>query len=166
MTSVGDLLAISDVLDALAEESDSLSLEDSIVLAETLNLLHSVLRRTSSMVETQRLRLLEQPTVVEGRRYVPAVKYTERWEHARVAKMIADKVRVNRETGEIRSVDEAVAMALHHFIRIYLSDSTKAKKGELKRLLGIGDAEAENLCREVANGRTVNVYDLEPIDEA
>lgn len=166
MTTVGDLLAISDVLDTLAEESDSLSLEDSIVLAETLNLLHSVLRRTASLVETQRLRLLEQPTVVGGRRYVPATKYIDRWEHDRIAKMIADKVKVDRETGEIRSVDEAVAMALHHFIRIYLSNSDKAKKGELERLLGVGDAEAENLCRKVASGRTVNVYDLEPIDEA
>jgi hypothetical protein len=162
MTTVGDLLAISDVLDALAEESDSLSLEDSIVLTETLNQLQSVLRRTQSMVDTQRITLLEQPTIVGGRRYVPAVKYTERWEHWRIARMITDRVRVDRETGEIRGTDEAVAQALRYFVRIYLSESTKAKKGELKKLLGIGDAEAENLCKEVANGRTVNVYDLEP----
>ena len=162
MTTVGDLLAISDVLDALAEESDSLSLEDAIVLTETLDQLQSVLRRTQSMVDTQRITLLEQPTVVGGRRYVPAVKYVERWEHYRIAKMITDRVRVDRETGEIRGADEAVAQALRYFIRIYLSESTKAKKGELQKLLGIGDAEAENLSRKVANGRTVNVYDLEP----
>jgi hypothetical protein len=162
--TVGDLLLTMDLIDELTEESDTLPLERAIQMRETLSLLASALKRAQSMIDTQVLNLLEQPTIVGERRYVPATKYAKRWGHYRIAKMVADQAKVDRTTGEIRTVDEAVAGALHQFIQIYLSDSSEAKVSMLRKVLGVGDPEAENLVTEVATGRTVNVYDVEASD--
>ena len=163
--SQGDLLACMDVLDRLAEESDELPLDDAIVAMETLNQMTSVLRRTVSLIETRVYHLLEQPAVVGGRRYKRSARYTKHYDHHRIARMVADHVKVDRETGEIRDGTEAVARALHLMIAIYLSDSIPAKQGALRYHLGVGDVVEENLAHEVKTGTRVAIYEL-PEEEA
>jgi hypothetical protein len=156
----GDLVAAMDVLDRLAEESDELPLDDAIVAMENLSTLGSALKRCQSMIETQVWRLLEQPAVVGGRRYKRANRYAKRFDHYAIAHMVADHVRVDRETGELRDSREAVARALNLFIQIYCSDSTEAKQGALRHHLGVGDALEENLAREVRTGTRIAIYEL------
>ena len=157
---VGDLLAAMDVIDRLGEESDELPLADALVALEALGQLASVLKRTTSLVETQAYRMLEQPMILGERRYKRGNTYTKRFDHQRIARMVADHVKVDRETGELRDATTAVARALHLFIEIYLSDSTKAKQTALKDYLGVADAEEENLATEVITGHCIRAFDL------
>jgi hypothetical protein len=161
----GDLIAAMDVFDRLAEESDSLPRDDAIVMMETLRNVHSALRRCESMIETQVMRLLEQPAIVGGRRYKRADRYAKRFDHYKIARMVADHVRVDHDTGELRDSREAVARALNLFIQIYCSDSTEAKQGALRHHLGVGDALEENLAREVKTGTRIAIYELPPEEE-
>jgi hypothetical protein len=161
----GDLLAAQDVIDALAEHSDTLSLEQAIQMMEILANLTSVVRRADQLVQTQVYRLLEQPRVLGNRRYVRGANYTKRYDHARIARMIKDQALIDRETGELRAARDAVNAALHMALQIYTSDSTPAKQNALRRLLGIGDVIEENVATDVKTGTTIHVYDLDPREE-
>lgn len=162
--TTGDFEAILDVLRQIGEESDQLPTSTAIAYRGQLERVSAELRRAQSLVDTQLLQLLEQPFVVDGHRYTNSPKRVRRFDHDRLARMIIGMARIDRETGEIRDVDEALAVAAHLFLKIYTSRSTEAKSTEIKSRLGVGDLEEENLAFYETTGRTIKVYDLEEED--
>lgn len=158
--SMGDLLAVMDVIGRLIELSDEMDLETAVATLEVLGQLGSEVRRAQSMVETQEMRLLEQPKIIDGQRYVKTPKYTRRFDHDRVARLVRDRAAVDRRTGEVNHTMAAVGLAISLMRKIYVSDSTDAKVTALKTYLGVGDVIAENLARDERTGTIVKVYPL------
>lgn len=156
-----DIEAVIQVLDSLGEQSDSLSQSQALQFRNVLEVLDSVLKRTRSMVDTQCLHLLEQPVIFNGKRWVKTRKFVRRFRHTDIARRVADRSVYDPETGEMLDARTAVALALHKFQKIYCSDSTDAKLGELKRLLGVGDPEEEGLAYQKHVGNQIKAYPLE-----
>lgn len=156
-----DIEAVVQVLDSLGEQSDSLSRSEALQFRGELEVLHSVLLRTRSMVDTQCLHLLEQPVIHEGQRWVKARKFVRRFRHADIAKRVAERSVYDPETGEMYDARTAVALAVGRMQRIYCSDSTTAKVGELERILGVGDPEDEGLAYQQHVGSQIKAYPLE-----
>lgn len=159
--TVADIEAVADLLTALGEQSDELPRGEALRLRHSLEVLHSVLRRTSSMVNTQCLHLLEQPAIVDGERFVKRRKLVRRFHHEKIAKRVAERSVCDTETGEMLDTRTAVAMALNKMLRIYCSSSTVAKTGEMERLLGVGDPEDEGLAWMEDVGPEIRSYKLE-----
>lgn len=156
-----DIEAIVQVLNSLGEQSDELPRDAALRLRGELEVLHSVLRRTQALVNTQCIKLLELPAICDGERYVKRRKFVRRYRHFDIAKRIAERSVVDYETGEILDARTAVAQALHKAVKIWCSDSTMAKQGEMTRLLGVGDAEEEGLAFMEDVGTEIKVYPLE-----
>lgn len=156
MTSTrADIEAMVDVLDGIIETSTEVSLEEALSTKEALEGLIGTAKLASSMLETQAIRQLEQPKVVNGKRWKRTNLYAKRFDHGKIGSMVIEEAAIDRDTGEVRSTKDALRRALHFWMKIYLSDSTSAKTGELKRLLGVADAADEGLVREVATGTTI-----------
>jgi hypothetical protein len=156
-----DLMAMVDVFDALEVEADDLSVEDAVEILRVADLVAAAMKRATSMVETAAKQQLEKPKTIGSKRYVRVRTYKKRWSHYRLASMVVDKVKVNHETGEVPSAQEAAAQALNHFIKLYCSDSTTPKVTQIRRLLGVADAMEEGLVTEEAHGTEIAVFDLE-----
>ena len=161
-----DIEAALDVITDLCEQADQISgVEEVMDVLEQLGLLAAAVRRAQSMVEAQAVSLLEQPVVISGRRYVKANEYKRRFEHERIAKLVADQALVYSTTGEIRSARDAVAKAVALMQAIYVSPSTDAKVGALRHYLGVGGVVEENLARDEWTGAKVHVYPVESTEK-
>lgn len=156
-----DITAMIDVLGDVIEESDEAALADCVELMDRLAELSEKAKLASDMVKGQALRLLEQPKVINGRRYKRTAVYSKRFDHRAIGRMVVDHARVDLDTGEARGDTETIRKAVDAMLAIYTSDSTKAKTTELRRILGVGNAEEENLVRQVRSGDTVAWY---PVD--
>lgn len=156
----GDLRAAIDVVDQLAERSDSLRVDEAVEALEALAQLGNAVKQAMVLIESGAANQLEQPRVIGNRRYVKANRYTRRFNHERIAKMIAVQASINNITGEIASAVKAAETATYLMREIYVSHSTDAKMGALRALLGVGDPFAENLARNEHTGTKVEVYDL------
>lgn len=136
--SVGDFIAMQDVLNELAEDSDSLSADEAIAALEALGELASVLKRTTSMVETalrQQLEGVEGRTrVLAGRAYSLAPKGKWRYRHREILHRIADHAAMPNADGEVPTAREAAIIAARLTQGIYASDSTVPKTTGLRAL--------------------------------
>jgi hypothetical protein len=160
MTTSADLEAAIDVVDDIARDSEQLSVEDAVNALDALERLAAAIREAMSLVETQAVQQLEQPKVVNGRRYVRHDEYKRRFNHDRIAKMVADRAIADRN-GELLSTKDAVRNAANLMRKIYVSDSSTAKVGMIRHYLGVGDVTEENLAHDEWARATVRVYSLE-----
>lgn len=133
--SVGDFLAMSDVLNGLAEESDSLSADEAIAAMEALRELQSVVRRTESMVETALRRHLESGSrELGGRMYGLGKKGEWRFRQRDILARIADSAAMPNVEGEVPTAHEAALIAARLTQGLYASRTTKPKSTGLKAL--------------------------------
>lgn len=161
MTTPADIEAAIDVVDDIARESELLGVEDAVNTLEALERLAAAVREASSLIETQAVQQLEQPKVINGRRYVRHDEYKRRFNHDRIAKMAAERGVADRN-GEILSPRDAARNTANLMRKIYVSDSSTAKVGMMRHYLGVGDVAAENLVHDEWARATVRVY---PLDE-
>lgn len=133
--SVGDFIAMQDVLNGLAEDSDSLSADEAIAALEALGELASVLKRTESMVETALRRHLEGGSrELGGRMYGLGKKGEWRFRHRDVIARVAEVASTPNVDGEVPTARDAAISAARTMLALYASDSTKPKATALKAL--------------------------------
>ena len=104
VTTLADIDAAIDVLVDMCEQADQITgIEEAMDVLDRLGQLGAAVKRAQSMVGNQATSLIEQPVTVSGRRFVRENEYKRRFDHDRIAKMIADLAVVYPTTGEIRS---------------------------------------------------------------
>jgi hypothetical protein len=158
--SHGDLKAMADVLIQLADESDGLSLEDGLGLLADLDSVGQCVKATSSIIESEVKRRLEGGSQQIGTSiFWLGQKGVDRWDHDEVARRVIDRLRVDRETGEIRDVSAAIE-AWRLFRDIYLSPSTQGKKTALAALTDEADLEGAGLLRWERNGTRIKSKEI------
>ena len=159
MTTPADIEAAIDVVDDIARESELLALRDAIAALEALDRLAHAAREARTLVEMQMVALLEQPQIVDGRRWKRSDEYKRRYEHDRIVKMVADRAIADRN-GELLDAKAAARNAANLMRKIYVSPSTDAKVGMLRHYLGVGNVLAENLAADEYARTKVEVVQL------
>lgn len=130
-----DIHAAADVLAQLTEESDDLGGEACVTFVEALDQLAAAMRKARDFVVMRGSKALDgQPIVRNGVLYVYEDDEVERWDHGAVARQIRAASMVDRDTGEVLPVGQAVDRAITLTQRVYTSDSSRPKTGELARL--------------------------------
>jgi hypothetical protein len=133
--NAGDFHAMEDVLNELADDSDSLSADEAMAAIEALGQLASVVKRTTSLVETALRRHLEAggPRQLGGRAYV--LKDAGKWRDNHLAfrkAIIDDACRPDTTTGELPTARDAATLAANAMFEAYLSQSSKIKESALE----------------------------------
>ena len=158
--SVGDFIAMQDVLNELANDSDSLSPDEAIAALEALRDLQSVVRRTESMVETALKGHLEDGTRELGGR-VYALKADGKWRyrHDDIDRAVLAKAKylsTDHETGEV-DYELVPIFVIKLMAGLYRSTSTVPKKYALK---AIGVDDTPKVADWEHTGKKIEIIDL------
>lgn len=133
--TIPDVEAGTDVLRDVADMSDSLTPTEAVEFRVAVERVLAECRLTIDLLNMQIIKTLEQDVVRDGRRfYVGRKKESERFDHDAICGAILSHVAdlpdmVDTEGDGAFAAREAV----HAMRNIYLSDSTKAKVGQLDR---------------------------------
>jgi hypothetical protein len=131
-----DIRAAADVVRAAGESADSIGFEEAADLRVALLELDKATKDSLAVLSGELLRMVEaQPRRHDGRTYDRRPKRTWRFDHELIRHSITDIVcEANHETGEVPDVAGAVVEALELHADIYVSPSTTAKVGGLKKV--------------------------------
>jgi hypothetical protein len=129
-----DVAAMLDVIDDMAEATDSLDVEAGILLRESIVELRRRANVLLGLIDTQLIATLESPREFNGQRY--RVANDGKWTpfHEKVDAEIKKRALVDMETGELRPAAEAVEEALRWAGKCYLAPSTFPKTGALTEM--------------------------------
>lgn len=159
--NIPDVAATGDVFDAVAELSDSYTVEEAIAMREALNQARGQLDAAVGLVNTQIRQLLDSPRQVGSKLYFLADDGKYRPDHKVIRAAIVSRS-VADENGELRTPDVAAALAYELTMRTFVMPSSKPKKDGLDRL-GLTMRAA---CNWEKTGTRVQVRELEgPEDE-
>lgn len=154
----GDFLAMQDVLNDLAENSDSLSAEEAVRAREDLAQLEAVLKRTYSMVETALRRHLEAGSREQGGKvYALAQSGKWRYRHRDILNKIADQAARPDADGVLPTALDAARAAAKMTFETYSSNSTKPKETQRRNL---GFQQTEDVADWEKTGTEIEVVDL------
>jgi len=137
--TTADVEASTDVLRDVTNLSDSLTAEEAVEFRIAVEKVLAECRLTIDMLNMQLVKVLETDVVRDRRRfYVTRKKDNERFDHDAICGGVVNHTlrgEFDFETGEVIEPerDEAVRQAVHAMRNIYVSDSTKAKVGQLDR---------------------------------
>lgn len=152
-----DIAAMADVLDGMAEDTDSLSVEAAVALRESVIELRRRAATLLGLIDTQLVSVLESPREFNGIRY--SIVNDGKWRpmHSKIkAAVKRDAVAIDTETGEMRSAAEAVDHAVETMYALFVSPSTFPKTGGLDDLsLDKGD-----VGRFEVSGRKVSTEEV------
>lgn len=133
MTTPGDILAATDLLSELIEESDTLAVDDAIQMIEVVSLLSSEARRTIDLLTAHLHKVMEKGgRELAGRRYTTSPRTKQTYDHDTIAAKVIHRALKPDENGELPPARDAVNFAVTLMRDLYVSDSTKAKVGVLK----------------------------------
>jgi len=130
-----DIRAAGDVLDDVAELSDSMDIETAVAYREAANELWKKVRDTIGLIDTQLVTVLESPRAINGMLY--EVRQSDgKWrpDHMPVDSAVKHHSLVDTETGEFRETKLAVEAAIAIMADLYRSASTMPKVGALADL--------------------------------
>ena len=129
-----DILAMLDVVDDMAEDTDSLDVEAAILLRESVVELRRRANVLLGLIDTQLISTLESPREFNGQRY--RIGKDGKWEpfHDKVVAAIKERSVVDRETGEIRTPGHAAEEAIRLMAACYVAPSTFPKTGALEAM--------------------------------
>jgi len=134
MSHSKDILAMVDVLKDIADQSDSLTVDEGVSVVEALSLLKQAVNQLSSLVDTQMVSILEQPRTHNGKVYFRATKGKWRPDHQQIKRVICERASVDVGTGELHDRDTAVRNAVDLAYEAFVSPSTMPKAGLLTKL--------------------------------
>lgn len=143
MSHSKDIMAIVDVLKDVADASDTLTVDEGVAVLEALTALKQAVSQLSSLVDTQMVRILEQPQTHNGKVYFRASKGKWRPDHQQIKRLICERASVNIETGELQDRDGAVRTAVDLAYEAFVSPSTMPKTGLLNKLGVAKDSVAD-----------------------
>jgi hypothetical protein len=134
MTTTADIQAITDVVTAYTNESDSLTVEQGVEFLDVLNELKRTVTAAISMTEMQMCSILESPRIMNGKQY--EVKSAGKWrpDHSSVKAAVKRASVADPETGEMRTVFDAADQAMELMYALYVAPSTMPKTGALEKL--------------------------------
>lgn len=130
-----DIRAAGDVLDDVAELSDSMTVEQAVAYREAANELWTKVKQTIGLLDTQLVTVLESPRAFNGMLY-EVMQSDGKWrpDHMLVDQEVQRQSLINMETGEFRDPTEAVQAAMETMSDLYRSAQTMPKVGGLKKL--------------------------------
>jgi DNA-binding transcriptional ArsR family regulator len=165
MTALGDFHAMMDVLRELAEDSDSLGVDEALAAIEALGLLQSELRRTLSMVETAAKTHLESGARQLGSR-VYALKPEGKWRyrHDDIDRtVLKTSLREAIDSNGVIEPEAAARWAIRWMAALYRAPSTVPKSGALEDL---GFKKRRAIADWETTGRKIEVIDMDAPEEA
>ena len=131
--TIPDVEASIDVLKDVAEMSDSLKADEAVEFRVAVEHVLAQCRLTIDLLNQQIISVMEEDVVRDGRRfYVGRKKDQERFDHDAICGAVL-KHAVTADEEWTASAIAAAREAVHAMRNIYLSDSTKAKVGQLDR---------------------------------
>lgn len=132
--TTGDVLAMTDVLSLIDEESDSYGIEEAVEVREAVVALMSAARMTLSLLDTQLVNTLESPREINGMRY-EVRKSDGKWrpDHSKVDAVVVRESFAD-DNGELRHPRDAAEQAVKIMEDLYVSASTMPKVGALDKL--------------------------------
>jgi hypothetical protein len=153
-----DIAAMTDVLEDMVEDTDSLDVESAIVLRESIVELRRKANVLLGLIDTQLISILESPREFGGQRY--RVANEGRWlpYHDKVVAEVKKRAVVDLETGEVRSPGEAAEEAIKLMADCYVSPSAMPKTGALDRM-GI---DKSDVGRFDGKGKKIAVEPVKP----
>lgn len=155
-----DVAAAAMIVDDIAESSDSLAFDMTVLLDDELATLERKVKTARGLLATQQLNKLESEgmqTLPDGRRFRAADDYIERYDHDRIGQDVVEyamRAAAMGDTGEV-SARRAAQAAVAAMQKVYTSPSTKAK---VTPLAGVG-VEREQVELREKKGRKVYVDD-------
>lgn len=133
--TLADLQAVGDVVDWLAEQSDSLTAETAIVMAGALDALAKKVAMAKALCETQAKKLLDgQPVKVGDTVYVE--KATGKWRpnQNRIRSVIVSRSLYDQNGEKVDEPAHAVERAVTIMYEMFVSPSQMPKVGAMKSL--------------------------------
>jgi hypothetical protein len=134
MTSSADIRAVVDFVDAIATDADSLPVDQAAELFELLGLLKRSVSTALDAVSTALSSRLEQPQVVDGKRYEVTVVGKWRPQHPAIKRLLVGWALVDRDTGESFDREQAVQRAVDLTYDAFVAPTTMPKKRLLDAL--------------------------------
>lgn len=154
-----DIQAMLDVIDDMAEDTDSLEVEAAVALRESIVELRRRANTLLGLIDTQLIATLESPREFGGQRY--RVAKNGKWlpDHSKVTAAVKDRALIDRETGEVRGAGPAVEEAIRWMAACYVSPSGMPKTGALDQM----GVDKSDVARFDGKGQKIAV---EPVKEA
>ena len=132
--TTADVEASIDVLKDVIGISDTMTAEEAVEFRIAIERVVSECKMAIDMLNMHLLTVLEQDVIRDRRRfYVTYKKDHERFDHDAISGGVIRYVTQPDDDGVIPSTVEAARNAVHAMRNIYVSDSTKAKVGQLDR---------------------------------
>lgn len=131
----GDVMAMTDVLSDIDENTDSYDIEEAVEVREAVVALMSAARMTLALLDTQLVNILESPREINGIRY-EVKKSDGKWrpDHSKVAAAVKHASIVDSSTGELFDARTAAERAINMMEDLYVAASTMPKVGALDKL--------------------------------
>lgn len=151
-----DVAAAGDVFDAVAEASDSLTIEDAIAYSQALAAAQVKLRDAIGLIDTQLRKLLDSPRQVGSKVYM--VKADGKWrpEHDVIKKAIISRS-ITDNNGALLSPAQAAERAVTFTYAAFVSASMMPKLSALEKF----GLEKKDVARWEKTGTKVVVQALE-----
>lgn len=157
--TLGDILAAIDVVSELVNQCDSMGVDEALAMREAIGQLQSEVKRADSMLNTTAQAGLEAGVRRLGDQMY-GVKPTGKWRFRHDDLAGAIKVRalgVDQATGEMRSAEAAVDVAIQLVQEAYMSPASKPKQALLDKL---GFTEYRMIADWERTGSEIVVTDL------
>ena len=135
MITTGDIAAIGDVLDDIANRTDSMSVDEAMETATLLGELSKKLAVVKSLCETQVKTLLDgQPAKVGDK--VIVERQTGKWrpDQTRIKRRVVGMAGCDPSTGELRTGPQAAEAAVELMYALFVSPSQMPKQGGMQKL--------------------------------
>jgi hypothetical protein len=134
MTTTADIQAVTDVVNAFTNESDSLTIEQGVEFLDVLNELKKAVATAIGMTEMHMCSILESPRIINGKQY--EVKSAGKWrpDHDSVRAAVKRASIADPETGEMRTAFDAAEEAMELMYSLYVAPSSMPKTGALEKL--------------------------------
>jgi len=139
--TTADLQAVGDVLDWVAEQTDSMTIEEAMALIDVLAEIGKKVTMAKSLCETQVKTLLDgQPAKIGDK--VVVERQTGKWrpDQTRIKRRVVGMSGCDPSTGELRSGTQAAEAAVDLMYALFVSPSQMPKQGGLQKL-GIDTAD-------------------------
>jgi hypothetical protein len=133
--TIADIEAIYDVMDAVADAADTMTVEEAIAFSEALDGIKSRMLLARSLCETQVKHKLDgQPIKIDNTLFVE--KDTGKWRpnQSMIRSRVVGMAACDIETGELLEARSAASRAVDFMYDLFVSPSEMPKVGGLKKL--------------------------------
>lgn len=133
--TLADLQAVGDVVDWVAEQTDSMTVEEAVTIGEALKDLAAKITIARTLCDTQVKTLLDgQPARIGDK--VIVERQTGKWrpDQTRIKRRVVGMASCDPTTGELRTASEAADAAVNLMYALFVSPSQMPKQGGMQKL--------------------------------